>query len=166
MTTRPDLPCSICGRLMWRHRQSAEKPRCMPCIKQAHVKSCLVCGIIFRNRRAKYFCSMECFNISRPLDLDGIARRRAEYRARKRTARVESVSPRLVYERDDWTCWICCEPIDSTLSGSDRWGPTMDHVMPLSLGGDHSYANIRSAHRHCNTTKGARYWPADELDEM
>jgi 5-methylcytosine-specific restriction endonuclease McrA len=34
--------------------------------------------------------------------------------------------------------------------------PTLDHLMPVSRGGEHSYRNVGTAHRGCNSRKGAR----------
>lgn len=69
---------------------------------------------------------------------------------------VEVVEPAVVFERDTWTCHLCGEAIDRALSGRHRWGPTLDHLVPLALGGEHSYANVAAAHRACNSAKGAR----------
>jgi 5-methylcytosine-specific restriction endonuclease McrA len=32
---------------------------------------------------------------------------------------------------------------------------SMDHLVPLSKGGDHSWANVALAHRSCNSKRGA-----------
>jgi 5-methylcytosine-specific restriction endonuclease McrA len=58
-------------------------------------------------------------------------------------------------------CWWCGHPIDYTLTGRDaqtnRWGFTLDHLIPLSRGGDLlDPANARSAHRRCNSQRGNR----------
>lgn len=34
--------------------------------------------------------------------------------------------------------------------------PSLDHVIPMSKGGAHSYANTQLAHWLCNVTKGNR----------
>ncbi|MFH8405554.1 HNH endonuclease signature motif containing protein [Streptomyces sp. NPDC018019] len=53
-------------------------------------------------------------------------------------------------------CWICGADIDMTLDYRDRMSWTADHVTPLSLGGDpYDPANLRPAHRRCNSIKGA-----------
>jgi 5-methylcytosine-specific restriction endonuclease McrA len=46
-------------------------------------------------------------------------------------------------------CWMC---------GGDA--DTVDHVKPLSKGGAHILANLRSACQSCNSSKGAT-WPFD-----
>jgi 5-methylcytosine-specific restriction endonuclease McrA len=45
----------------------------------------------------------------------------------------------------------------------DRWRKKvdpanwhLDHVVPLSRGGEHSYANVQVAHPFCNLSKGPR----------
>ena len=79
-----------------------------------------------------------------------------EYRARKWSAFVEQVEPSRVLERDGWICQLCMEPIDMTVAWPDPLSPSIDHVVPLSKGGDHSYANCQAAHLGCNCAKGAK----------
>ena len=83
-------------------------------------------------------------------------RRRGEYK-RKRSALlqehfVEPVSYKKLFERDHGICQICGLPIVSN-SEKDLWGGTRDHIIPLSRGGEHSYANCQLAHRICNSLK-------------
>lgn len=76
--------------------------------------------------------------------------------ARRRSQLVGYVDPQAVFERDRWICQICLAAVDRTLSGRHRLGPTLDHVIPLSKGGAHSYKNCQLAHKACNSSKGAR----------
>jgi 5-methylcytosine-specific restriction endonuclease McrA len=69
---------------------------------------------------------------------------------------VENVIPSVVFERDKWICQLCLAPVDQGLSGDDPDGPTVDHIIPLTHGGPHSYENTQLAHRRCNTQKGNR----------
>jgi 5-methylcytosine-specific restriction endonuclease McrA len=39
-------------------------------------------------------------------------------------------------------------------------GPSLDHIVPVSLGGTHTWANVQLAHLRCNVSKGNR--PANE----
>lgn len=56
-----------------------------------------------------------------------------------------------------WPCWLCGHDIDPTLDVRDPWSFTLDHVLPLSRGGDLlDPANARSAHRKCNSARGNR----------
>lgn len=81
----------------------------------------------------------------------------AKYRARKRGATVERVDRTKVYKRDKWICQICYEPVDPTLRFPDPGSPELDHIIPISLGGPHSYKNTQLAHRFCNQSKSDRY---------
>lgn len=54
-----------------------------------------------------------------------------------------------IYERDGRICHLCSKPVD-------RQQATMDHVIPVTKGGPHTRANVKLAHRGCNTRKGNR----------
>jgi 5-methylcytosine-specific restriction endonuclease McrA len=60
-----------------------------------------------------------------------------------------------VFERDGWMCGICLDPIDPSLVWPDRMSKTVDHILPVSLGGKHSLDNVRAAHARCNFSRGA-----------
>lgn len=72
----------------------------------------------------------------------------AKRRAAKLKRFVEHVDPAIVYARADGRCGICSEPVA-------RDAFEVDHIIPLSRGGEHSYANTQAAHRHCNRKKWA-----------
>lgn len=69
---------------------------------------------------------------------------------------VEDVSKAELLERDGWVCHLCGGDIDRSLSWPDPGYATVDHVVPLSLGGEHSMANCKAAHLSCNSAKGNR----------
>lgn len=67
--------------------------------------------------------------------------------ARKSGVRiVESVHPLVVLELDDGACGICGDDVDP-----DDF--EIDHIIPRSKGGEHSYANVQVAHASCNLRK-------------
>jgi 5-methylcytosine-specific restriction endonuclease McrA len=69
-------------------------------------------------------------------------------RARLAGARVkERIEHLVVAERDGWICHLCGDVVTR-----GTW--SIDHLIPLSRGGDHSYANVRLAHRLCNVRRG------------
>jgi 5-methylcytosine-specific restriction endonuclease McrA len=72
-------------------------------------------------------------------------------RARKRGARVEAVDRNRVFSLAQGVCGICELPIDV----NSNWH--VDHDIPLSRGGAHSYANTQPAHADCNLKKGSRH---------
>lgn len=70
-------------------------------------------------------------------------------RARLMGATVEPVSREAVWERDKGICHICHKMCDPS-----QWH--LDHIIPLSKGGEHSMANTAVSHAECNRKKGAR----------
>lgn len=54
-------------------------------------------------------------------------------------------------------CGICNKEIDMELSGKDRYGPVVDHIIPLSKGGDpFDKYNCRLTHMICNSKRQDR----------
>jgi 5-methylcytosine-specific restriction endonuclease McrA len=62
---------------------------------------------------------------------------------------VERVYRSVVFKRDKGICGICHKKVDPA-----KWH--LDHIIPISRGGEHSYANVQVSHPFCNTSKGAR----------
>lgn len=82
-------------------------------------------------------------------------------KARKRVAFIEDVDRDAVMDRDRWRCHLCGQPIPKSAKWPNPKFGTLDHVLPLSAGGAHSYANVKAAHLSCNCSKGAR--PAGQM---
>jgi hypothetical protein len=79
---------------------------------------------------------------------DSFKQRRAIRSARLANApRVERIVKRTVFTRDDGICHICHKPVLF-----DKMH--MDHVIPISRGGTHTYDNVKTAHAFCNLSKG------------
>lgn len=58
-------------------------------------------------------------------------------------------------KRNSNVCWICGGAIDVTLGARDPMSFTVDHVVPLALGGaERDPENLRPAHRRCNSKRG------------
>ena len=76
-------------------------------------------------------------------------------RSRLRGAFVEAVDPAVVFLRDNFVCQRCgidC-PIDAAVPASNA--PTLDHIIALANGGEHSYENTQCLCFMCNSTKGS-----------
>lgn len=68
-------------------------------------------------------------------------------RARKRGAdQAQHIDPLVVLEMTDGMCGICGHDLDPI-------NYEIDHVIPLSRGGTHTYDNVQAAHRMCNRVK-------------
>lgn len=61
-----------------------------------------------------------------------------------------------IAERDGCACHICGKRVNMNLSGMAKFGPTIEHITPVSLGGDNSPDNVALAHRYCNVSRGNR----------
>ena len=74
--------------------------------------------------------------------------------ALKHQAPAERVDPLVVLRRDDWHCRICGITTPQHLRGTyDPCAPEVDHIVPLSKGGHHTYANTQCVCRRCNSIK-------------
>lgn len=157
---RKPRPCAICedpipfGRKKFCNDQCVEfYDRMKNPAKRNIVRQCPGC------KQPKQFsgtyCSTDCYRQS---DHGKLIRRQGKHRRRARmhNARIEEVDPLVIAKRDKYKCHICRKRVNMNLDVQDMYSPTMDHLIPISLGGDHSYANIRLAHRICNSRKGNR----------
>jgi 5-methylcytosine-specific restriction endonuclease McrA len=77
-------------------------------------------------------------------------------RALKVGATAEKFAAREVFNRDGWICGICTEPVNPSLLYPHRLSVSLDHIVPLSLGGTHTRDNTRCSHLTCNVTRGNR----------
>jgi len=87
------------------------------------------------------------------------ARRVARARARRlRHAETwDGISDAEILERDGWRCQIPgCKrrPIRKDLKYPHPRSKSIDHIIPLSLGGDDTAVNKRAAHLGCNMARG------------
>lgn len=69
---------------------------------------------------------------------------------------AEQINVLAVFERDNWVCQICGEDVDPTVEHPDPLSKSLDHIVPLSQGGGHTWDNVQLAHLVCNMSKGNR----------
>lgn len=103
-------------------------------------RNCRECGAAFTSRLNQVYCSREC------------RRARAERRV---AASFSQRDRRRIFERDAWTCGICLEPVDPEVEWPDPMSAAVDHIVPISAGGLHDFANAQTSHWICNSRKGA-----------
>lgn len=104
---------------------------------------------------AKGLCGSHYAAVWRAANVERSRDNRKRRRARERGARVEDFTSTEVYERDNWICGICSEPIPRDVVWPDLRSPSVDHVVPLSRGGEHSMRNVQASHLSCNSRKQA-----------
>jgi 5-methylcytosine-specific restriction endonuclease McrA len=119
---------------------------------KAREHPCIACGEI--TTRPKY-CSDSC--LKKAMDSAKDVRRRHKIQ----TALVDTgISALGLYKRDNGVCYLCgqlCNLDDYVVRDghfiAGDWYPSVDHVVPLSKGGLHSWENVKLAHRICNSIK-------------
>lgn len=112
--------------------------------------TCQVCGDAYTaDPRQSRYCSPECANTAKSVWSDG-------RRHRIRELRTEIFYKTEIFDRDGWVCHLCGDPIPREEKWPHPLSASLDHVIPVALGGDHSRANTAASHLRCNLQKGAR----------
>jgi len=70
-------------------------------------------------------------------------------RARLRSQFVAPVDAAVIYARDRGRCHLCGKKVRQA-------DASMDHIIPISLGGIHAPSNVRLAHLKCNLRRNTR----------
>lgn len=125
------------------------------------MRTCSECGEIFQVDSVKNnkFCSEECrkrFN-----------NRKKDKRIPKEQTIDTDITLRRLFKRDKGVCWICgeqCSLDDWKYTEDGKKYPgdyraEIDHVVPISRGGMHSWDNVRLAHHKCNRDKSDSIYP-------
>lgn len=173
----PVTQCTHCGRENPPPVRGAARRFCSAaCRHRANAAAeryglvCEFCQAPFMASRAgRRFCSLSCVtshkNAAKYADHEYVPTGKGHRgRAHRYGLVYEPVDRDLVFERDEWLCGLCTAPVDRLLEWPHPLSASLDHVMPMSRGGDHIYANVQCAHLRCNLTKGASVyaWTAPE----
>ncbi len=67
---------------------------------------------------------------------------------------TESISIDVLFDRDNGICGICGKAVKRSGERS------IDHIIPLSMGGHHIWSNVQLAHLKCNMGRGAGRYPS------
>jgi 5-methylcytosine-specific restriction endonuclease McrA len=121
---------------------------------------CPICGQEFNQRgcRLKY-CSLLC---SAKAQAEVYRRNTTTRRALRVTnGRVERIDAKAIFQRDGWRCQLCGKKVEKRLyktKGTKRYAnaPSLDHIIPISRGGEHTRTNVQCACYLCNCKKGNR----------
>lgn len=128
-------------------------------LSRIRVVTCAECGTPFiTTDKTRVCCSTKC---SRK-HANRLATARKDKRISKEKRIDSDINTKTLYERDNGICWICGEKCDfddyeirdGVFISGDNY-PSVDHVIEICNGGEHSWDNVRLAHRHCNSE---RYW--------
>ena len=139
--------CRRCSRARAREYQSQNR-RLAP----RKNLTCFTCRKDFLGtKRNRTYCSRECLEKGRhERNYPNVLKRQLRFSVAKKEhfQRID------IFERDNWTCGICNEQIDSSRKRPDPLSPSIDHIIPISRGGDHTRENVQAAHLGCNVSKG------------
>lgn len=152
-TRRIERETEIIERMMAAVRKNIEAAKKKAEDEDKRLHCCPICGKpVFRS----LCCSDECRRT--------YSNRTHEQnrRAKMKNALVDrDIQLAELFRRDGGVCYLCggkCDFSDCTITEDGHFivgdsYPSIDHVMPLAAGGEHSWTNVRLAHHRCNTLK-------------
>ncbi len=123
----------------------SEPRRCKPQpIEYGH---CQRCGRLFIRRGGQLgaCCSDAC--------IKRLRKNHRKHLHRTATRLGETVTIQYLGHRDHWTCQLCGKKVKRDAAVPHPAAPTIDHVIPLARGGEHTRANTQLAHFLCNSLK-------------
>lgn len=115
-----------------------------------------MCGMAFETteRSLKLYCTRSCRTKASHRGHRYWSKksrdRREAVRSGERFQRVD------VFERDGWRCQLCGCKCDRKAAWPDAGAASVDHIVPLSVGGKHEMRNVQTAHLGCNWSKNSR----------
>jgi 5-methylcytosine-specific restriction endonuclease McrA len=145
---QPSVPCPECST-PFVPTSKGRRGLTVTCSKScaqryARVKVCSCGAPAVRRRR--------CADCHAAYDLDRTAARRA----RLVGARTEPYHRLDIFTRDDWRCQLCDGDVNPAIIYPHPLSASIDHAVPISLGGADAPDNVQLAHLRCNISKGAR----------
>lgn len=112
---------------------------------------CPICGRAFTaTEPSQKCCSSICSGVMRGAYHHVQQMRR---RSQMNDSHGRLVDLRRLYLRDKGVCGVCGLPVPFDNDPENIWGATRDHIVPLAVGGEHTYGNCQLAHRICNSLK-------------
>lgn len=157
--------CALCGKVFkptnkdqtYCTGRCASVARSKIWVEHKTIKTCRYCEKSFVSSLQEInraYCSKQCrekdyLHNNPEKDSD----RRRKRRAITRGIDAEYIDCTTVYRRDHNICQLCGKKVDMKLKYPHKLSASIDHVIPLSKGGTHRYANVQLAHFRCNTLK-------------
>jgi len=161
---RPDKKCDVCGGPF--SASSKAKTCSSSCYEKRSEalwlqdknsrfgppRTCKQCAKVFTygGDAFKEFCSRSCAS-----ECAKETKRRSSQirRARKAKATIEHFGPTYILKRDDYICQACGVKTRPDKKPTHPQYPNVDHIVPLSMGGEHSKKNCRCVCASCNSKK-------------
>lgn len=126
------------GYCLPHYQSNLAKPR-EAALLSSYMVECEACGESFNpSTFSPKFCSLEC---------------RPERFRRTASGRAYVL---ILADAHGWACGLCNLPIDEELAWPDVMSGSVDHIVPVTKGGDDEPGNLQLAHLGCNIRKGNR----------
>lgn len=160
-----DRTCRECLRNQAVTRRAGRKIDCI----MRHNSLCVDCGKLMRGVSKQQKRCQPCASEQRKIngknrDKTKVKIKSAISRARKYyDGPYDDIDPVFVLQRDNFMCGICGEKIYPRHKWPHPLSPSIDHIVPLSRGGLHSFDNVQASHKTCNLRKGNRPLPKGKL---
>jgi len=116
--------------------------------------ACKSCGLMYMGKSTNSMC-VDCVKIAKRNAKRNDPHHNHRKRARLYKCKYEPVNKKRVFERDNYKCYLCgTDVVISKIYREDQ--ATIDHVIPMSKGGAHTYDNVKTCCNKCNWTKGSK----------
>jgi len=113
-----------------------------------YIRNCLNCDETLNTKKPhQLYCNQFCSDMSKE------TKRRQAGVSRFNKSQSPNITARIYY-RDKGLCGICKEPIDLRLQYPNPMCLSIDHIIPVSLGGNNFQSNLQPSHLVCNTRRG------------
>lgn len=120
--------------------------------KKIEFHTCVVCGEKFKSNHSNAkTCSKECRNYR-----DRITRTSRYKSLREKGLFEENVTLNNVFKKYDGKCQKCGKLLSFECSCLSDDYPSIDHIVPISKGGVHTWENVQLLCRKCNYEKGSK----------
>ena len=165
------IQCCKCGKIKPKGKKTRSYTVMCDCTKEEiraekMKKYCVYCGALLPNRKRRV-----CDECNHKHEVEkrrehqrrrGTLSERRRYKRAKQNGKIDwSISLEKLMERDGNICALCGKPVDvNDYHVTDDGAfithmkyPSIDHVLPLSKGGTHTWDNVQLAHFICNSLK-------------
>jgi 5-methylcytosine-specific restriction endonuclease McrA len=164
-------PCVVCAKAFTVRFKTSKQQTCSPSCRATllssvlrgkkyrpyppravHPRVCARCRKSFLAYRELTLCS-SCVRAVSPNRDHGKPERRAK---KAGVPYIYGIKPEQVFARDRWCCQLCGCKTPQRLRGKNQLrSPEVDHIVPISQGGGHTWDNVQCACRKCNQLKRA-----------
>ena len=143
--------CNDCGQTYIPARRHEQHHTCQDCRNKnggrplIGMTPCQMCGQEFKRReQSTKFCGYVCA---------GMYNNPKQAKEALEGFRISDAARQAIYDRDQWKCQLCRKIVGKTRKHPHPRSPSLDHIVPRSLGGTDDPANLQLAHLRCNIIK-------------